>query len=141
MLGYTTWGANRLCPSHQTSSQLFSHKKTSRASTEATQPHSAALGLGQQMLKHCKNHLLLLLPLPPLLLKTVSSISKKCHLILGLNLSLQVLKSSHVESQHILQTDQHHAVGHITSLFGGRGSCTGHPLLRNDESKIAHRFK
>lgn len=102
MLGYTTWGGDRLCPSHQTSSQMFSHKNASMASTEVTWPHPGALGLGQQILEHCKNHLLFLLPLPLLLLKTVSSISKKCHLILGLNLPLQVLEPCHVESQHIL---------------------------------------
>lgn len=58
---------------------------------------------GKQMLEHCKNHLLFLLPFSLLLLKTFSSISKKCHLVLGLNLPLQELEPCHVESQYILQ--------------------------------------
>lgn len=36
MMGYTTWGGDRLCPSHWTSSQMFSHKNTSMVSSELT---------------------------------------------------------------------------------------------------------
>lgn len=35
MPGYSTWGGDKLCPSHWTSSQIFSHKNTSMVSSEA----------------------------------------------------------------------------------------------------------
>lgn len=117
MLVFTTWGGDRLCPSHWTSSRMFSHKNTSVVSSEVTWVHPGALGLGQQMLEHCKNHLLFLLPFSLLLLKTFSGISKKCHLVLGLNLPLQELEPCHVESQHILQRQT------STTLWGTSQAC------------------
>lgn len=138
MLGYITGGGDRLCPSHWTSSQMFSHKNTSMVSNEATWVHPGALSLGQQMLEHCKNHLIFLLPFSLLLLKTFSSICKKCHLVLGLNLPLEELEPCHVESQHILQRQTSTTLWGTSQASEGAESCTGHPLLRDDEDRKQH---
>lgn len=54
-------------------------------------------------LDHCKNHPLFFLSFPLFLLKAVSGISKKGHVVFGLNFALQELKTSCVKPQHILQ--------------------------------------